>query len=111
MNFAVPVCGKSFVGKSAKSGVRNLCFRRVLFVGVAILFEERIDYMIRCKSTFLLPAQTERRWESAFSEKSQTESQNANYEVGDFVFVLQAAIDTLQGQLQVKDKQIEQLTF
>lgn len=54
----------------------------------------------------------------AFSEKSQTEvanqtqtkSQTANREVGDLVCVLQATIDTLQGQLQVKDKQIEQLT-
>lgn len=54
----------------------------------------------------------------AFSEKSQTEvanqtqtkSQITNREVGDLVCVLQATIDTLQGQLQVKDKQIEQLT-
>uniref|UniRef100_A0A7C9KDR3 DUF536 domain-containing protein n=1 Tax=Muribaculaceae bacterium Z82 TaxID=2304548 RepID=A0A7C9KDR3_9BACT len=54
----------------------------------------------------------------AFSEKSQTEvanqtqtkSQTENHEVGDLVCVLQATIDTLQGQLQVKDKQIEQLT-
>ena len=40
----------------------------------------------------------------AFSEKSQTE----NREVGDLVCVLQATIDTLQGQLEVKDRQIEQ---
>ena len=40
----------------------------------------------------------------AFSEKSQTE----NHEVGDLVCVLQATIDTLQGQLEVKDRQIEQ---
>lgn len=54
----------------------------------------------------------------AFSEKLQTEvanqtqieSQTANHEVGDLVCVLQATIDTLQGQLQVKDRQIEQLT-
>ena len=40
----------------------------------------------------------------AFSEKSQIE----NHEVGDLVCVLQATIDTLQGQLEVKDRQIEQ---
>lgn len=48
----------------------------------------------------------------AFSEKSQTEienqSQTENHEVGDLVCVLQATIDTLQGQLEVKDRQIEQ---
>ena len=48
----------------------------------------------------------------AFSEKSQTEIENQsqtktqteNHEVGDLVCVLQATIDTLQGQLSVKDK-------
>ena len=52
----------------------------------------------------------------AFSEKTQTEienqtqtkSQTENHEVGDLVCVLQATIDTLQGQLEVKDRQIEQ---
>lgn len=48
----------------------------------------------------------------AFSEKSQTEienqSQTENHEVSDLVCVLQATIDTLQGQLEVKDRQIEQ---
>ena len=48
----------------------------------------------------------------AFSEKSQTEIENEtqteNHEVGDLVCVLQATIDTLQGQLEVKDRQIEQ---
>ena len=51
-----------------------------------------------------------------FSEKSQTEIENQsqtktqteNHEVGDLVCVLQATIDTLQGQLEVKDRQIEQ---
>lgn len=43
----------------------------------------------------------------AFSEKTQTETEN--HEVGDLVCVLQAAIDTLQGQLAVKDKQIAEL--
>ena len=52
----------------------------------------------------------------AFSEKSQTEIENQsqtktqteNHEVGDLVCVLQATFDTLQGQLEVKDRQIEQ---
>ena len=52
----------------------------------------------------------------AFSEKTQTETENQsqtktqteNHEVGDLVCVLQATIDTLQGQLEVKDRQIEQ---
>ena len=48
----------------------------------------------------------------AFFEKSQTEnanqSQTENHEVGDLVCVLQVTIDTLQGQLEVKDRQIEQ---
>ena len=48
----------------------------------------------------------------AFSEKSQTEIENQtqteNHEVSDLDCVLQATIDTLQGQLQVKDRQIEQ---
>ena len=52
----------------------------------------------------------------AFSEKTQTELENQtqtktqteNHEVGDLVCVLQATIDTLQGQLEVKDRQIEQ---
>ena len=54
----------------------------------------------------------------AFSEKSQTEVENQtqtktqteHHEVSDLVCVLQATIDTLQGQLEVKDRQIEKLT-
>ena len=54
----------------------------------------------------------------AFSEKSQTEIENQtqtktqteNHEVSDLVCVLQATIDTLQGQLEEKDRQIEKLT-
>lgn len=50
----------------------------------------------------------------AFSEKSQTEIENQtqteNHEVSDLVCVLQTTIDTLQGQLEVKDRQIEKLT-
>lgn len=53
----------------------------------------------------------------AFSEKTQTESENQsqtktqteNHEVGDLVCVLQTTIDTLQGQLAVKDEQIREL--
>ena len=48
----------------------------------------------------------------AFFEKTQTEIENQtqteNREVGDLVCVLQDTIDTLQGQLEVKDRQIEQ---
>ena len=52
----------------------------------------------------------------AFSEKTQTEIENQsqtktqteNHEVGDLVCILQATIDTLQGQLDMKDRQIEQ---
>ena len=40
--------------------------------------------------------------------QSQTKTQTENREVGDLVCVLQATIDTLQGQLEVKDRQIEQ---
>ena len=50
----------------------------------------------------------------ALSEKSQTEIENQTQtehpEVSDLVCVLQATIDTLQGQLEVKDRQIEKLT-
>lgn len=50
----------------------------------------------------------------AFSEKTQTknanQTQTANHEVSDLVCVLQRTIDTLQGQLAIKDKQIEDLS-
>ena len=50
----------------------------------------------------------------AFSEKTQTknanQTQTANLEVSDLVCVLQRTIDTLQGQLAIKDKQIEDLS-
>ena len=42
--------------------------------------------------------------------QSQTKTQTENHEVGDLVCVLQATIDTLQGQLEVKDRQIAKLT-
>lgn len=67
---------------------------------------------------FVIDEEQEALIKLAFSGKSQTEienqtqtkSQTENHEVGDLVCVLQATIDTLQGQLQVKDRQIEQLT-
>ena len=66
---------------------------------------------------FAIDEQQEALIKQSFSEKSQTEienqtqtkSQTENHEVGDLVCVLQATIDTLQGQLSVKDKQIEEL--
>ena len=67
---------------------------------------------------FAIDEQQEALIKQAFSEKSQTEienqtqtkSQTENHEVSDLVCVLQATIDTLQGQLEVKDRQIEKLT-
>ena len=50
----------------------------------------------------------------AFSEKTQTknanQTQTANHEVSDLVCGLQRTIDTLQGQITIKDKQIEDLS-
>ena len=63
---------------------------------------------------FAIDEQQEALIKQAFSEKSQTEIENQtqteNHEVSDLVCVLQATIDTLQGQLEVKDRQIEKLT-
>ena len=67
---------------------------------------------------FAIDEQQEALIKQAFSEKSQTEIENQsqtktqteNHEVGDLVCVLQATIDTLQGQLEVKDRQIAKLT-
>lgn len=42
------------------------------------------------------------------SKTNRKLKQTENREVGDLVCVLQATIDTLQGQLEVKDRQIEQ---
>ena len=44
------------------------------------------------------------------ANKSQTKTQTENHEVSDLVSVLQSTIDTLQGQLLIKDKQIEDLS-
>ena len=61
---------------------------------------------------FAIDEQQETLIKQAFSEKTQTEnanqSQTENLKVGDLVCVLQATIDTLQGQLEVKDRQLEQ---
>ena len=54
------------------------------------------------KQAFLEKTQTEN------ANQSQTKTQTENREVGGLVCVLQATIDTLQGQLEVKDRQIEQ---
>ena len=55
------------------------------------------------KQAFFEKTQTE------IENQSQTETQTENREVSDLVGVLQATIDTLQGQLEVKDRQIERL--
>ena len=65
---------------------------------------------------FAIDEQQEALIKQAFFEKTQTEIENQsqtktqteNHEVGDLVCVLRATIDTLQGQLEVKDRQIEQ---
>ena len=44
------------------------------------------------------------------ANQTQTKTQTANHEVSDLVCVLQRTIDTLQGQLAIKDKQIEDLS-
>ena len=54
------------------------------------------------KQAFFEKTQTE------IENQSQTKTQTENREVGDLVCVLQATIDTLQGQLEVKDRQLEQ---
>ena len=56
------------------------------------------------KQAFFEKTQTE------IENQSQTKTQTENREVGDLVCVLQATIDTLQGQLEVKDRQIAKLT-
>jgi AcrR family transcriptional regulator len=68
--------------------------------GNQFAIDERQEALI--KQAFLEKSQTE------IANQSQTETQTENHEVGDLVCVLQATIDTLQGQLEVKDRQIEQ---
>ena len=62
------------------------------------------------KQAFSEKSQTEieNQSQTEIENQSQTKTQTENHEVGDLVCVLQATIDTLQGQLEVKDRQIEQ---
>ncbi len=68
--------------------------------GNQFAIDERQEALI--KQAFLEKSQTEN------ANQSQTKTQTEIHEVGDLVCVLQATIDTLQGQLEVKDRQIEQ---
>ena len=68
--------------------------------GNQFAIDERQEALI--KQAFLEKTQTEN------ANQSQTKTQTENREVGGLVCVLQATIDTLQGQLEVKDRQIEQ---
>ena len=70
--------------------------------GNQFAIDERQETLI--KQAFLEKSQTE------IENQTQTKSQTENHEVYDLVCVLQATIDTLQGQLEVKDRQIEKLT-
>ena len=70
--------------------------------GNQFAIDERQETLI--KQAFLEKSQTE------IENQTQTKSQTENHEVSDLVCVLQATIDTLQGQLEVKDRQIEKLT-
>ena len=76
--------------------------------GNQFAIDERQEALI--KQAFLEKSQTENANQSQTenANQSQTETQTENHEVGDLVCVLQATIDTLQGQLEVKDRQIEQ---
>jgi biotin operon repressor len=62
------------------------------------------------KQAFSEKSQTEieNQTQTEIENQTQTKSQTENHEVSDLVCVLQATIDTLQGQLEVKDRQIEQ---
>ena len=70
--------------------------------GNQFAIDERQETLI--KQAFWEKSQTE------IENQTQTKSQTENHEVSDLVCVLQATIDTLQGQLEVKDRQIEKLT-
>ena len=70
--------------------------------GNQFAIDERQETLI--KQAFLEKSQTE------IENQTQTKSQTENHEVSDLVCVLQATIDTLQVQLEVKDRQIEKLT-
>ena len=90
------------VSKTAVSKqIANLGLRSSLRKnGNQFAIDERQEALI--KQAFLEKTQTEN------ANQSQTKTQTENREVGGLVCVLQATIDTLQGQLEVKDRQIEQ---
>ena len=90
------------VSKTAVSKqIANLGLRSSLRKnGNQFAIDERQEALI--KQAFLEKTQTEN------ANQSQTKTQTENREVGGLVCVLQATVDTLQGQLEVKDRQIEQ---
>lgn len=90
------------VSKTAVSKqIENLGLRSSLRKnGNQFAIDEHQEALI--KQAFFEKTQTE------IENQSQTKTQTENREVGDLVCVLQATIDTLQGQLEVKDRQIEQ---
>ena len=92
------------VSKTAVSKqIENLGLRSSLRKnGNQFAIDEHQEALI--KQAFFEKTQTE------IENQSQTKTQTENREVGDLVCVLQATIDTLQGQLEVKDRQIEQQT-
>ena len=92
------------VSKTAVSKqIANLGLRSSLRKnGNQFAIDEQQEVLI--KQAFLEKTKTEN------ANQSQTKTQTENHEVGDLVCVLQATIDTLQGQLEVKDRQIEKLT-
>lgn len=67
--------------------------------GNLFVIDEHQEALI--KRAFSEKTQTEN--ENQSQTKTQTETQTENQEVCDLVCVLQATIDTLQGQLEVKD--------
>ena len=91
------------VSKTAVSKqIENLGLRSSLRKnGNQFAIDEHQEALI--KQAFFEKTQTE------IENQSQTKTQTENHEVGDLVCVLQATIDTLQGQLAVKDKQIAEL--
>ena len=89
-----PAVSKQIANLGLRSGLRKN--------GNQFAIDERQETLI--KQAFLEKSQTE------IENQTQTKSQTENHEVSDLVCVLQATIDTLQGQLEVKDRQIEKLT-
>ena len=104
MNTIRQIADEIGVSKTAVSKqIANLGLRSGLRKnGNQFAIDERQETLI--KQAFLEKSQTE------IENQTQTKSQTENHEVSDLVCVLQATIDTLQGQLEVKDRQIEKLT-